>query len=463
MQIRFDRGTILIDQRAPRVDPTDVARRGVGSARAGVAGAGRRLRPPRHPARAGASSRSTPSYPITTCRRWRGRCRTSVGTSVMRWPPGERRTRRGVIALPTGAGKTMIAVAAHRQLGRSSAVPRVRPACSSSSGRRVLSRHVAEVGRLGDGEHRVASVTVATYASAIAWAPTHRRSVRPGDRRRGPPCGRPSARADGARDAGRDRTARAHRHAADRGRGARARTPSWARSYTRSRSTTSLVTPSPTSISSTIPIRLSDHERTRYDEARRSFAATFASFQRAAPGADWADVRHRGACEARTAGACSRHGGLRRRSSRTPRTSGGPCATCWAGTPIGARWCSPRTTGLRYEIAREFLVHPITHEIGRGERARVLQRFDAGDVNVLVSAPGTRRGRSTCRPRRSRSSSAGRRARGVTFSAIGRVLRPAPGKRARVYELVVADSVEVAQVRRRRSGLLGVGEHGGES
>jgi len=34
---------------------------------------------------------------------------------------------------------------------------------------------------------------------------------------------------------------------------------------------------------------------------------------------------------------------------------------------------------------------------------------------------------------------------------IGRVLRPAPGKRALVYELVVADSVEVSQARRRRA------------
>jgi superfamily II DNA or RNA helicase len=38
---------------------------------------------------------------------------------------------------------------------------------------------------------------------------------------------------------------------------------------------------------------------------------------------------------------------------------------------------------------------------------------------------------------------------------IGRVLRPRDGKRARIYELAVADTTEVSYVERRRAGLVG--------
>lgn len=37
---------------------------------------------------------------------------------------------------------------------------------------------------------------------------------------------------------------------------------------------------------------------------------------------------------------------------------------------------------------------------------------------------------------------------------VGRLLRPRPGKRARVYELVVQRTAEVSQVDRRRRGLV---------
>ena len=46
---------------------------------------------------------------------------------------------------------------------------------------------------------------------------------------------------------------------------------------------------------------------------------------------------------------------------------------------------------------------------------------------------------------------------------IGRVLRPAPGKRARVYELAVAESVEEGDVRRRRAGITGAAAGAGWS
>src|SRR5439155_20818205 len=107
-----------------------------------------------------------------------------------------------------------------------------------------------------------------------------------------------------------------------------------------------------------------------------------------------------------------------------------------------------------YEIARELLVYPITHEIGRKERACVLERFNTGDINVIVSAQVLDEGIDV--PEAEIAIVVGGSASTRRYvQRIGRVLRPAPNKQARVYELTVSDSVEVDHARRRRRGMRG--------
>jgi superfamily II DNA or RNA helicase len=105
-----------------------------------------------------------------------------------------------------------------------------------------------------------------------------------------------------------------------------------------------------------------------------------------------------------------------------------------------------------YAIAREFLVIPVTCDIGRAERLTMLERFRTGESPVLVSSQVLDEGfdmpdadvaiiiGGTASERRH-------------VQRVGRVLRPRPGKRARVYELAVQATVEVTQVARRRRGL----------
>src|SRR5262249_7489868 len=79
--------------------------------------------------------------------------------------------QRGVVALPTGSGKTVLAIAAIAKLG-------VAALCLVPT-RVLLDQWVLAirrwwpypVGRIGDGEHVMAPITVSTYASAVAWAP----------------------------------------------------------------------------------------------------------------------------------------------------------------------------------------------------------------------------------------------------------------------------------------------------
>lgn len=457
VQIRFDRGTILIDHARAGVDPRTLP---------GV------VWDPRVRAWRAPADTYAPLVARLADEQVRFDSRLPEHQAPpMAWPIPDLRwyqrdalaawgaaNHRGVIALPTGAGKTLIAVAAIASWG----VPALClvPTCVLlEQWVRVLSRHVAEVGRLGDGERHVAPVTVATYASAITWAP------RIGDR-----FG--LVIVDEAHHVGGGCPGEVLEMLVARARlGLTATPPVGDAALALERhlgpvvyalAVDDLVGDALADFDLvTIPIRLSNDERARYEEARRSFAATFASFQRAAPGADW---------QAFVAAAMRSEDG--RRALAAWRTSkeilAYPEDKRRILRELLSRHADRRTlvftqdNRTAYEIARELLVHPITHEIGRGERARVLARFDAGDVNVLVSAQVLDEGLDVPAAEIAiivgGSASARRH-----VQRVGRVLRPAPGKRARVYELAVADSVEVEQVRRRRSGFLGAGALGGRA
>ena len=121
--------------------------------------------------------------------------------------------RRGLIALPTGSGKTHVALAAI-------AATRAPCLCLVPT-RALLAQWLAAlaavydgpIGRFGDGERVLAPLTVATFAGA------YRHMARIGDRfglldrRRGPPL-RARHPGRGARDVDRAAPPRAHRHAA---------------------------------------------------------------------------------------------------------------------------------------------------------------------------------------------------------------------------------------------------------
>jgi superfamily II DNA or RNA helicase len=105
-----------------------------------------------------------------------------------------------------------------------------------------------------------------------------------------------------------------------------------------------------------------------------------------------------------------------------------------------------------YAIARAHLIMPITCDIGRVERAAALERFRAGALRALVSARVLNEGLDV--PDADVAVIVGGNAsEREHVQRVGRLLRPAPGKRALVYELVAADTSEVGQSERRRRGL----------
>jgi superfamily II DNA or RNA helicase len=108
---------------------------------------------------------------------------------------------------------------------------------------------------------------------------------------------------------------------------------------------------------------------------------------------------------------------------------------------------------VAHDIARAFLIHPITAEVGRAEREYVLSRFRSGEIRAIVSAQVLNEGLDV--PDADVAViTGGLRGKREHVQRVGRVLRPTPGKRALIYELVCRDTHEVAQARARGSALV---------
>jgi superfamily II DNA or RNA helicase len=106
-----------------------------------------------------------------------------------------------------------------------------------------------------------------------------------------------------------------------------------------------------------------------------------------------------------------------------------------------------------YAVARENLIMPLTCDIGRSEREQVLARFRTGALRALVSAQVLNEGLDV--PNADVGIIvAGRMGEREHVQRVGRLLRPAPGKQAVVYELVAAQSSEVRQAERRGARLV---------
>jgi superfamily II DNA or RNA helicase len=112
-----------------------------------------------------------------------------------------------------------------------------------------------------------------------------------------------------------------------------------------------------------------------------------------------------------------------------------------------------------YAISRENLIMPITCDIGRAEREQALSAFRAGELRALVSAQVLNEGIDV--PDAEVAIIVGGvRGQREHVQRVGRLLRPSPGKRALVYELVMERTHEARKAALRRRALQ---SHRGES
>lgn len=355
--------------------------------------------------------------------------------------------RRGVIGLPTGAGKTLVALAAIARLGVGALVL-VPTRVLLDQWARALARVCPHpIGRLGDGDHRVLPITVATYASGVIWAP-----------RIGDQFG--LVVVDEAHHVGAWCPAEVLEMlpaAARLGLSATPPDPGGALEHSVGPVVYALGIDdlagdalAPFELR-TVQLALGREERLRYRALRARFASVYAELARRTGHGDWNDFVRIAARSPDARDALEAWRAYRALIAYSE-------AKRVALREILARHAGERTlvftadNATAYAIARELLVMPVTHEISRVERAEVLARFARGDVSVLVSSQVLDEGLDV--PDADIAIIVGGTASARRHvQRIGRVLRPRAGKRAIVYELAVAETAEAGYVQRRRAGL----------
>jgi superfamily II DNA or RNA helicase len=369
-------------------------------------------------------------------------------TALCAW---ELARRRGVVVLPTGSGKTRVALAAMART-------RLRTLCLVPT-RVLLDQWLREIGKLypgavgclGDGVHTVAAVTVATFESGL------RHMDRLGDRF-------DLLIVDEAHHFGAGRRDEALEMSIAPARLGLTATPVRPDHPSAVR-LNDLIGPTVFELAVadlagrflasfdliSLHLDLSESERRAYDERVSIYRAAMAQFRRQAPGASWEDF-------ARVAGRTDqgRRALLAFRQARA--LLGFTEAKRNALASLLARHRDSRLlvftadNETAYAISREHLIMPLTCDIGRREREEALARFREGSLRALVSARVLNEGMDV--PDAAVAivvgGSQGEREH---VQRVGRVLRPLPGKRAVIYELITRRTMEVRQARRRREAL----------
>ena len=359
--------------------------------------------------------------------------------------------RRATVVLPTGSGKTRLALAAMARAG-SSALCLVPTRILLAQWLHHIGRtYAGPIGCYGDGAHELAALTVATFESA------YRHMDRLGNRFDLLVVDEAHHFGCGLRDEALEMSIAAARL------GLTATPP---RDAAVAERLVELVGPiayeltigdlAGSFLSSfdiiTLHLDLTAAERQAYEGWMTTFRTVHAQFRRVAPGASWEDFAR---AAARTVEGRRALEAFRRARRLTAFTE---AKREMLRVLLRRHFHEARVLVFTadnesaYAVAREHLIMPFTCDIGRKEREEVLARFREGALRALVSARVLNEGIDV--PDADVAiivgGALGQREH---VQRVGRLLRPREGKRALVYELVSRRTTEVRLARRRRAGL----------
>jgi superfamily II DNA or RNA helicase len=362
---------------------------------------------------------------------------------------------RGVVVLPTGAGKTAIAVQAIERVGRSALVV-VPTLALLKQWYSILSDAFGAsvtIGLLGGGYHEVTPVTVTTYDSAYIHAERYgdRFALVVYDEVHHLPAPKNSVISKmllAPYALGLTATP-------ERPDGGHELLPELAGPIVYRRS--------PEDLAGTylapfelvrIPVELTAHERFEYaqaDAVYRDFLAKHRLPMRSPE--DWqrfilvAATSHSGGREALLAA-------RRRREIQ----GGAMRKVVTLETLLRRHWDDrvlvfAKSVEEVYSLSRRFLIPGVTYETPAKERKEILDRFREGRYRAVIASDVLNEGVDV--PDAGVAIIlAGSASRREYVQRLGRILRPKDGKRATLYELVTAETGEVHAARRRREALL---------
>lgn len=352
---------------------------------------------------------------------------------------------RGTIVLPTGSGKTLVAAAAMAEAG-------VRALCLVPT-RALLAQWRVELARLyggpigclGDGRQELEDVTVATFESAFRWM------SRIGNRFDLLVVDEAHHFGSGVRDEALEMCTAARRLglSATPPDGAQlARLEDLLGSVVYRLGVSDLAGSFLANFDQVLlRLALTRAERARYLEDQAVFSAVNRRFRAMCPDGSWRDLV--------AAASQSEEGRAALRAWRRVRQLlGFTRAKAGAVEALLARHRESKVlvftadNAAAYAIARQQLIMPITCEIGRRERESALLAFREGRLRALVSARVLNEGIDV--PDADVAiivgGTLGEREH---VQRVGRLLRPSPGKRALVYELVTLATSEARKAFER--------------
>lgn len=378
-------------------------------------------------------------------RRWeRLELRTYQEAALSAWMAAG---RRGIVALPTGAGKTRVALAAILACGVPAVVlcptRALMAAWASALGATLGER----IGLVGDGERTIERVTVMTFESA------YRRLDAVGDRFGLLVVDEVHHFASGARAEALEACAAPARL----GLSATAPPPGTEGALRLA----DLVGPVVMEVAVgeltgthladlsvvQIPVELDVAERERYERLSRPFAALRRLFFRRHWGAAYDEM-------VRVVGSTPEGRAALRDHAQALQLACFPKAKRMLVSDLLARHRDDRTIVFTarvedaYDVAERDLIPVISGEVGARERERILTKFRDGRIRAVASARVLNEGIDVPDARVAIVASGALGAR-EHVQRVGRVLRPAPGKRAVVYELVTRATVDERLARSR--------------
>lgn len=355
-------------------------------------------------------------------------------------------SRRGIVVLPTGGGKTRVAMAAIARC-QVPALCLVPTRVLLEQWHHELTRHYsAKVGIFGDGAHELAPLTVATYESAY-------RNIG----RLGKHFG--LLVVDEVHHFGLGlRNEILELSTAPLRLGLTATLP---KNGDQIESLRDLIGPnvfelgipdlSGTYLADfdcyTLQLELTPPERRSYETNMATFRNFHAKFRKSCPEASWTDFARFAArsIEGRNAMA-----GLRcaRRIIHFTEAKAATLRSLLARHRDKKTLIFTADTETAYTIAREFLVMPLTAEIKRKEREEALLHFREGRWNALVSCRVLNEGLDVPEAEVGIvvGGAFGEREH---IQRVGRLLRPAEGKKAVIYELICRNTMEIGQWKKR--------------
>lgn len=358
--------------------------------------------------------------------------------------------QRGIVVLPTGGGKTHIAMSAIASVGLPTLC--LVPTCVLlDQWRTQLATYFqGPIGVLGDGEREIAPITVATFESA------YRYMSQLGNQFQLLIVDEVHHFGHGMRDEALEMSTSAFRL------GLTATPVTNDLAIPRLRS---LIGPTvyelavselrgkylaPFEVLS-IQVDLSIEERRMYEDAIEKFRAYYLPFVRACPEAAWIDfIRSAGQSREGRNALAGWHGA--RKTIHFPRAKRRILSTLIKQHRNSKTLIFTADTATAYSIAKENLIMPITTDIKKAEREDVLESFRSGNLKAIVSCRVLNEGVDVPDAEVA-IIVGGTHGEREHIQRIGRCLRPSAGKNAMVYELIARETIEVRHWQKRNRTL----------